>query len=88
MKELSQNIKIIREGFKKLPDKRGKEGEIYTIEDIVLSAFSLFYYIRPPIFLFLCFRKFYFRGIRIADNYRDTIKKKGKYVQSNIHRVF
>jgi hypothetical protein len=44
MKQLSENIKIIREEFKKLPDKRAKEGRIYSIEDIALSAFSLFYF--------------------------------------------
>jgi len=44
MSILDQIIKLTREEFKKLPDKRGKKHQTYSIEDIVMSAFSVFYF--------------------------------------------
>ena len=41
---LNQIIKLLRKEFKKLPDKRGRKHVEYAIEDIALSAFSLFYF--------------------------------------------
>ncbi len=35
---LKQLVKTIRDEFKKLPDSRGKKHQIYTIEDIAMSA--------------------------------------------------
>ncbi len=45
MNILGQIIKLTRKEFKKLPDKRGKKHQTYSIEDIAMSAFSVFY---PP----------------------------------------
>jgi hypothetical protein len=44
MKILVESIEILRETFKELPDNRALKGQIYSIEDIALSAFSLFYF--------------------------------------------
>ena len=44
MSSLKQLIKIIREEAKKLPDSRGGKHLIYSIEDILLSAFGVFYF--------------------------------------------
>jgi len=44
MTVLKQIITILREEFKKLPDKRGTKHLIYTIEDIAAAAFSVFYF--------------------------------------------
>jgi hypothetical protein len=44
MSTLKQIIKIIRREAKKLPDSRGKKHLTYSIEDILLSAFGVFYF--------------------------------------------
>jgi len=44
MNILDQIIKLIRNEFTKLPDKRGKKHQTYSIEDIAMSAFSVFYF--------------------------------------------
>ena len=44
MSTLKQIIKIIRREAKKLPDSRGEKHLIYSIEDILLSAFGVFYF--------------------------------------------
>jgi len=44
MTTLERIIRIIREEAKKLPDKRGKKHITYTMEDILLSAFGVFYF--------------------------------------------
>lgn len=41
---LKQIIRLLREEFKKLPDKRGIKHIEYTIENIATSAFSVFYF--------------------------------------------
>ena len=43
MNILDQIIKLTRKEFKKLPDKRGRKHQNYSIEDIVMSAFSVSY---------------------------------------------
>ena len=44
MSTLKEIIKIIRAEAKKLPDSRGKKHIIYSLEDILLSAFAVFYF--------------------------------------------
>jgi hypothetical protein len=44
MTTLEQIIQIIREEAQKLPDKRGSKGTTYSMEDILLSAFAVFYF--------------------------------------------
>jgi hypothetical protein len=44
MSTLKQIIKIIRREAKKLPDSRGIKHLTYSIEDILLSAFGVFYF--------------------------------------------
>jgi len=44
MSILEQIIQLTRKEFKKLPDKRGKKHQTYLIEDIAMSAFSVFYF--------------------------------------------
>ncbi|MFK5976822.1 MAG: hypothetical protein QM493_09965 [Sulfurovum sp.] len=44
MTALERNIGIIREEAKKLPDKRGNKHITYSMEDIFLSAFGIFYF--------------------------------------------
>jgi len=41
---LQEIIKIIKKEFQKLPDSRGADGIKYTIEDIALSAYAVFYF--------------------------------------------
>ncbi len=41
---LKQLVKVIRDEFKKLPDTRGKKHRTYTIEDIAMSAYAMFYF--------------------------------------------
>lgn len=44
MTTLEKIIQIIREEAKKLPDKRGNKHITYSMEDILLSAFGVFYF--------------------------------------------
>jgi hypothetical protein len=44
MSTLEQIIKIIRQEAKKLPDSRGSKHLTYSMEDILLSAFGVFYF--------------------------------------------
>lgn len=44
MNILAKSIKIIKDTFKNLPDKRVLKGQIYKMEDIALSALSVFYF--------------------------------------------
>ena len=48
--QFDQIISLIREGLAGLPDKRGGTNTHYTIEDIALSAFSVFF-MQSPSFL-------------------------------------
>jgi len=44
---LDQIIKVIRKEVGKLPDKRGEKNQTYEIEDIFMSAYSIFYFQNP-----------------------------------------
>ncbi|MEA1916065.1 MAG: ISNCY family transposase, partial [Campylobacterota bacterium] len=41
---LQEIIKIIKNEFKKLPDSRGVDGIKYTMDDIAMSAYAVFYF--------------------------------------------
>jgi len=42
-----QIINLIAKEFEKLPDSRDKEKSIYTMSDIALSAFAMYYFQNP-----------------------------------------
>jgi hypothetical protein len=44
---MKQIVRIMRQELKKLPDKRGKKHQIYTMEDIAMSAYAMFYFQNP-----------------------------------------
>ena len=44
---LNELIRVIKEEFKRLPDSRGKKHRTYTIEDIAMSAYAMFYFQNP-----------------------------------------
>jgi len=41
---LKKIVKLMREEFKKLPDKRSGKHQTYSIENIIMSAFAVFYF--------------------------------------------
>lgn len=41
---LNKIVKLMRKSFDKLPDKRSNKHQTYSMADIALSAFSVFYF--------------------------------------------